>query len=474
MVGGSGGRGSGGGGGGRGNAGGKVKGRGGGSVKEGGRGGSGLNREGGRRFLSTGREEEMRRSMSFRRDSMRSQEESEFEEDEGRRRKERSSSTVQNIVRNLEGGGGGLSGGGAEQASNPIGERNVNGEQREEERMVFDVRTPLEGLNEFDFGAKMAMVSDSVKAGVRTILDRMEKDDLDLAGIRRNVQDGLVTLVTAVEAIMNGLSDGVRNERLRGEEVMKETDRKVKDLEEQVRKNADREQSATQERNRRIRVESAQVMTEKLQVVERQIKYMDIDFGRQTSSRREIVEKTISFFKEDIEEEDRRRLDTILRRTQFIILGKGTTLREIKDGDDEWIRIHTVPIMLECRTVSDKVELEDMLRKVGWYPVYHWPKECLEVVKELRYVVRNLGYDEKRYFVKVRPDWREGRMELKAEVKETRVGGRFRAVATWDIPPIDRRLWSAGQLSPKKVFNVTSSFGGRQGGGGQDGRQEGD
>ena len=191
---------------------------------------------------------------------------------------------------------------------------------------------------------------------------------------------------------------------------------------------------------------------------------MDIDYGRQTNSRREIVEKTISFLKEDVEEQDKRRLESILRRTQFIILGKGTTVREVKDGDDGWMRINTVPILLEFRTVSDKLELEDMMRKVGWHPVFHWPKECLEVVREARYVVRQLGYKEESFFIKVRPDWREGRMELKAEVKETRLGGRFRTVAVWDVPPEDKRLWSREQMNPRKVFSIGMGGGGRSDG----------
>ena len=43
-------------------------------------------------------------------------------------------------------------------------------------------------------------------------------------------------------------------------------------------------------------------------------------------------------------------------------------------------RIYTVPVMLEFRTEGDKVEVEEMLKTVGWFPVYHWPVECLEFI----------------------------------------------------------------------------------------------
>ena len=166
-----------------------------------------------------------------------------------------------------------------------------------------------------------------------------------------------------------------------------------------------------------------------------------------TSSRREIVEKAISYMKEEVALSDRKRLDGILRRTRFVILGKETRLREVEEQ-----RFYTVPIMLEFRTEGDKVEVEELLRAVGWFLVYHWPVECLEFVKEAGAEVRNLGFTEDRHYIKIRPDWREGRMELKAEVKESRVGAKYRTVAVWDIPPADMNMWTSDQAKPRKTF----------------------
>ena len=123
-----------------------------------------------------------------------------------------------------------------------------------------------------------------------------------------------------------------------------------------------------QSRDRVARKESAQILTEKLRQADRQLKYLDVDFGRATNSRREIVEKAISYMKEDVSLANKKRLDVILRRTRFIILGKETKMRELEEQ-----RIYTVPIMLEFRTEGDKVETEEILKEVGWFPVYHWP-----------------------------------------------------------------------------------------------------
>ena len=76
----------------------------------------------------------------------------------------------------------------------------------------------------------------------------------------------------------------------------------------------------------------------------------------------------------------------------------------------------------------------------------------MEFVKEARFEVRRMGFSEDNYFVKIRPDWKDGAMEIKGEVKETRAGGKFRTVAVWDVPPADTNLWTREQAKPRKTF----------------------
>ena len=192
-----------------------------------------------------------------------------------------------------------------------------------------------------------------------------------------------------------------------------------------------------------------QDMQDKIRLANRQLKFVDIDFGRQTNNRREIVEKTISYMREDVNLSDRKRLDVLLRRTKFIVLGKGTVVRKVDDQ-----LINNIPVLLETKTEADKLELEDILRSVKWYTVYHWPVECVEFVKEARNVVRGMGHAEQHKYVKIRPEEREGRMQIKAEVKEKRQGSRFRLVAVWEIPPADKSMWGTGLMHYK-------AFGGR-------------
>ena len=246
---------------------------------------------------------------------------------------------------------------------------------------------------------------------------------------------------------MNGISDGIRNDRTARQEEARRAELRMVVIEEKVRENQEEIEGQRQDRDQTARKESAQILTEKLRQADRQLKYLDVDFGRATNSRREIVEKAISYMKEDMSLSERKRPNTVLKRTRFVILGRETKLREIEEQ-----RMYTVPIMLEFRTGDDKVEVEEMLKAVGWFPVYHWPIECLEFIKEARAEVRSMGFSENSHHVKIRPEWRQGRMELKAEVKESRIGGKYRTVAVWDIPPEDRNMWTRDQAKPRKTF----------------------
>jgi len=46
------------------------------------------------------------------------------------------------------------------------------------------------------------------------------------------------------------------------------------------------------------------------------------------------------------------------------------------------------------------------------------------------------GVDEDTSYVRIRPAERDGRMRIKADVKEKTNSGRFSLKAVWDVPPI--------------------------------------
>ena len=411
-----------------GNAGGRGWGNGGGKVK-------GLGRNlvrnsissggivGGSRFLTADRERELRESIE-RRNSKASVVEEPMEQQEGLEREQEEAEVFRNHREEW-----------ADEGEN--GERDGG-----RSRIVAAGE-----MNEFDMGQKMTEISDRIRTGVRNILNRMEAEGTDLEGVKRATRDRLTAMVDALEAVMSGICDGIKSDKEVRQEQNRRVELRVATMEESIRDTREKMDIMKQAKERSARKESSQVLTDKLRQADKQLKYLDIDFGRVTNSRREIVERAISFMKEDVALSDRKRLDIVLKRTKFIILGKETKMREVDDQ-----RIYTVPIMLEFKTEGDKVEVEELLKTVGWFPVYHWPVECLDFIKEARAEVRAMGYTENSHYIKVRPEWREGRMELKAEVKESRVGGKYRTVAVWDIPPADKGMWTRDQAKPKKTF----------------------
>ena len=214
-------------------------------------------------------------------------------------------------------------------------------------------------------------------------------------------------------------------------------------LEEKMKESKDKVERMRQDKEKVRREESKKVMRDRLQLANKSIKYMDIDFERKTGNRRELVQKTVEYMKEDENFADRKRFDTLIRRTRIVLLGKETKFKSYKSK-----AIYTVPVLLECRTETDKLEVEEILRVAGWHASCHWPMECMEVVKEAREEIRKMGYTERTHYIKLRPEVREGRTKIKGEVKE-KEGGRFRTVAFWEAPPADRTLWDSETMKPR-------------------------
>jgi hypothetical protein len=119
------------------------------------------------------------------------------------------------------------------------------------------------------------------------------------------------------------------------------------------------------------------------------------------------------------------------------ILGKGT---EEKNLGNE--RICTAPLLVKCGSQVERERLEGMLRSTGLTLAFHWPREMMEFVDEVRGWVEEMGYRKDEYFIKVRPYKVDDVPQLIAEVKrKDGKGGGFRKVSGWSCPPLDRKLW---------------------------------
>ena len=255
------------------------------------------------------------------------------------------------------------------------------------------------------------------------------------------------------EEIERRLEDRVRKIEEKKKAMESKFQEQMERMEAKMKENEDKEERLKAEKEQSEKEESRKEMEEKVRHSNKQLKYTNIDLGGRVTSRKEIVERFIWVMREDVRPADRKRLEILLRRTRVVVLGKEADLRFI--GKDSLKGVYTVPLLLECRSEVEKEELDVILRNGGFHSTYHWPEELLEFVKVARGVIREKGFEESRHYIRIRPMERKGRIILKGDVKEKQ-GGFFQAVALWDLPTVDRKMWTEGTLVP---LNVTGKEG---------------
>jgi hypothetical protein len=191
------------------------------------------------------------------------------------------------------------------------------------------------------------------------------------------------------------------------------------------------------EREVRERTESTKQMERKVSEAMEDVKILNLRFKNVSKVKEELLKEAEGIIKGKVAEKDRKECEWILRKSRVYILGEGTEEKEL--GEE---RICTAPLLVKCGSQVEKERLEYMLRSAGVRVAFHWPREMLEFVEEVRGWVEEMGYRKDDYFTKVRPYKVDGVPQLRAEVKrKDGKGGGFRKVSSWWCPPLDRKLW---------------------------------
>jgi hypothetical protein len=238
-----------------------------------------------------------------------------------------------------------------------------------------------------------------------------------------------------------GLSENGRRttvEREEGERILAEKISKVEEGLERERSVRMRwEEERRMEREVRERTESTKKMERKVSEAMEDVKILNLRFKNVSKEKEELLKEAEGIIKGKVAEKDRKECEWILRKSRVYILGEGT---EEKESGEE--RICTAPLLVKCGSQVEKERLEYMLRSAGVRVAFHWPREMLEFVEEVRGWVEEMGYRKDDYFTKVRPYKVDGVPQLRAEVKrKDGKGGGFRKVSSWWCPPLDRKLW---------------------------------
>ncbi len=278
-------------------------------------------------------------------------------------------------------------------------------EQRE------NIRVNRVRLDEFDLGKAFEEISKKMNEGARVLIERAPE------GYRKELSAGLELLLGGMRDVMSGVSDKVALERTKWEAGEMDVEDKIGKLEDEVKGIKNVNSDVVKEIIKdKIRA-SEKDMETKVRSAMCNLKIQDFDFRAEMHDRMTMVRKVARELREDVHPDNRRQFDNIMRRTRIQILGRKTEARKLRDRT-----IYTVPVLLECQGRSDASELDSILKDSGYFSGFHWPQEMMGFVNEIRDEVRYQGYEERDYFVKVRPEERNGEVRIRAEVKEKKRG----------------------------------------------------
>jgi len=288
-------------------------------------------------------------------------------------------------------------------------------------------------MNEFEMGEIFAKIEERMKSKAEEIVAKSPE------GVKESLRESMGMLMGAMGEVMNSLSDGITEQRIGRETLELRMDDRMERLESKLKDVVDTADSLTELRIQSREKESIKAMEVKVEESLCALKVMNVDVGVMTDDKRDIVRRTLGTIRSYVKEDDKKWFDVICRRTRVVILGKGTR-RWDRDGVTEY----TVPTLLQCQDRRDVEALDDMLRGAGYHPAFHWPSEMMEFIWGVKDEVRKSGVSDRDYFFKVRPEKRDGSIQVKVEVKR-KEGGRFILKGVWGCPPIHRFLWDGVQ-----------------------------
>jgi regulator of replication initiation timing len=182
---------------------------------------------------------------------------------------------------------------------------------------------------------------------------------------------------------------------------------------------------------------SKKEMEDKVRIAASQFKVLNLDLGKQTEDRKEILGLAKEALCGKVRADLRTSYDEKIRTASLKVLS-GKTFKTSCEGKEFW----TAPILVTVQDRDTRWELENVLRKSKVFPGFHWPREMVDNIKRYRQVVKDLGYSDSTHYVRIRPEERDGSWRIRADAKAKDSDSRFVNIATFAIPPLDENLKS--------------------------------
>jgi hypothetical protein len=142
-------------------------------------------------------------------------------------------------------------------------------------------------------------------------------------------------------------------------------------------------------------------------------KVMDLDQEKETDDRKTIIDKSEEAINKTIRSDMKETWTSVTRTAKIIPVGRKTTKRQVEGKD-----IVTVPILIKIDDRDSRWQAEECLRKSKIHPTFHWPQGMIGHVKKFRQDIVDSGIDDKDYYIRIRPEDRNGKLRIRGDIKK--------------------------------------------------------
>jgi hypothetical protein len=281
----------------------------------------------------------------------------------------------------------------------------------------------------FDFCERMTKMMDDYKEKVSTTLAKMDMEDKptnsdikvwlkELMKMQVNGMDEMACMVTEVVEEMDSMQGEVKNK-----------EKEIRKLREQLEEQSTVVSSVVVTKDKMEVKASSKDMEERLKIATTQFKVMDVDIGRETDNRTEILTKGMAAIKDKVRSDMQEEWTRLAEGADVTPLVRKTIKAKDKDT-------YTAPILFTVQDKTRRWRMEEILRNSRIYPGFHWPTEMMTVLKDYKTVLKDNGVSDETTYIRIRPVERDGKVKLRADIKAKEGAGKFSTKATWEAPPM--------------------------------------
>jgi hypothetical protein len=309
------------------------------------------------------------------------------------------------------------------------GKRKERSPQEGDDEVRKSFRRDEEAETSFDFCQRLTKMMDAYKEQVSTTLARMDMENNPSNNdIKEWMKVMMKTQVNGMDEMASMVSEVVEEMDALQNEV-KGKDKEVRKLREQIEEQSSVVSSVVVTRDKLGVKTSSKDMEERLKVATTQFKVMDVDIGKETDSRAEILNRGMKAIKDKVRTDMQEEWSKLAEGADVAPLVRKTTKGKDKD-------FYSAPLLFTVQDKTKRWRMEEILRHSKIYPGFHWPQEMMPVLKDYKTVLKDNGVSEDTTYVRIRPVEREGKVKLRADIKAKVGSGKFSTKATWEAPPL--------------------------------------